>query len=200
MRKLALFAALLSAPLCLGGCLTPSEAIVTDQYVITPQPQAAPVAEQLALTLGIRELEAARPYHISIARMESDGKLSYYNQSIWADYPAAAVTRALRDAIVRTNRFHDAGMAEQMARPDLMLVGYLTAFHEDRTVTPAQAVVAVRLELRQARGTALLWSADLRETEPLATTGAAGLTAAMTAAVERLITQAAGEIAAVPRP
>jgi ABC-type uncharacterized transport system auxiliary subunit len=184
---------------CLSGCLTPNGTLPPDQYLLHAAPQV-PASETLSVTLGIRELESARPYHLQMAHMESVGRLNYYQTATWAEFPAAALTRALHESISRTGRFADAGMAEQMSRPDWMLVGYLNAFQEDRTTTPAQAVVEVRLEMRQARATDLLWSATLREVQALDGEGPAALAKAMDAATVRLISQAVSQIVGVAAP
>lgn len=188
--------AALALALPLGGCLTPAKGTAPDQFLITSQAQVSE-AQTLPLTLGIRDIEAGRPYQLAMAHTDAEGRLNYYQTATWAEFPASAVTRALRDGILKTHRFSDAGMAEQMARPDLMLVGYLNAFHEDRSAAPPQAVVEVRLELRKARSTELYWAGTLREVEPITGAGPSGLASAMNAAVQRLVTAAAQQIAAV---
>jgi len=199
MYRLTALTGLLCVSTCLTGCLSPNGAPPPDQFLLQAAP-AAPIAEALPVTLGIRELESARPYHLQMAHMEADGRLNYYQTATWAEFPAAALTRALHEGISKTGRFKDAGMAEQMARPDWMLVGYLNAFHEDRSTTPPQAVVEVRLEMRQARATDLLWSATLRESQPVEGEGPGALAKAMAAAVERLTATAVTQITAVPAP
>lgn len=183
----------------LSGCLTPSGALPPDQFLLQSAPEV-PQTETLPITLGIRELESARPYHLQMAHADADGRLNYYQTATWAEFPAAALTRALREGIARSGRFLDAGMAEQMARPDWMLVGYLNAFQEDRAATPPQAVAEIRLEMREARATHLLWSATLREVQPMEGEGPGALAKAMDAAVSRLVAQAVTQLIAVPAP
>lgn len=197
-RFTALTGMLLTA-CCLSGCLTPNGTPPPDQFLL-PSRAEVPAAATLPVTLGIRELESARPYHLQMAHTDAEGRLNYYQTATWAEFPAAAVTRALRDALSRSGRFRDAGMAEQMARPDWMLIGYLTAFHEDRSTTPPQAVVEVRLEMREARATDLLWAGTLRETEPLQAEGIQAFAKAMDVALARLVSQATAQLVSVSAP
>jgi ABC-type uncharacterized transport system auxiliary subunit len=198
MNRIAATGVVLAA-LMLPGCLTPAGGALPDQYLLKPQVQAQP-AEATPLTLGLRELESARPYNLSMAHTDADGKLNYYQTATWAEFPAAAITRSLRDGILKSGRFADTGMAEQLTRPDLMLIGYLDGFHEDRSSTPPQAVAEVRLELRRARGINLIWSATLREVEPITGEGPAALATAMNVAVERLVSKAAEGISTATIP
>lgn len=197
-RLIAVFC-VLAGSICLTGCLTPSGATLPDQFLLQTQPAVA-TAERLPLSLGIRELESARPYHLQMAHSDADGRLNYYQTATWAEFPAAALTRALHDGVARSGRFQDAGMAEQMARPDWMMIGYLNAFHEDRASVPPQAVVEVRLEMREARGTSMLWSGSLRETQSLEGEGPAAFAKAMQLAVDRLVAKAVAEVVQVPAP
>jgi len=199
MIRLIATLGVLSGTLLLQGCLTPSGATPPDQFLLQTNPTIA-TAERLPLTLGVRELESARPYHLQMAHSDADGRLNYYQTATWAEFPAAALTRALHEGIAHSGRFQDAGMAEQMSRPDWMLIGYLNAFHEDRSTTPAQAVVDIRLEMREARGTAMLWSGSVREVQPLEGEGPAAFAKAMQAAAERVVAKSVTALIQVPAP
>jgi len=160
------------------------------RYVITsqPRPDALPPT---ALTLGLRPLSSARPYHTSMMFLDTTGRLTSYETAEWAELPEAVLTRALTDALDATGRFEDVGNAADMARPDIILTGDIRSFHEDRGVSPAEAVVELHVAARIAQTKALVWSGLATARVPLTSGGAEGLRAAMEAAV----TQAATEIA-----
>ena len=103
----------------------------------------------------------------------------------------AFIKQALTDALDATGRFEDVGNAADMARPDIILTGDIRSFHEDRGVSPAEAVVELHVAARIAQTKALVWSGLATARVPLTSGGAEGLRAAMEAAV----TQAATEIA-----
>lgn len=179
----------------LAGCLGPRTLLETRQYLLAP-----PVGELSALadsgnTLGIRPLAAALPYDLRMAVLTEEGALGYLPHDKWAERPEEVLTRALADALRATRRFSDVGDAAEMVRPSLILTGELRALRLNRTVSPAVAEVAVRMELRAAREPGVVWSGTLVETEPVPGDNGAGFAEAAKGAAGRLVTRAAGEMA-----
>ena len=168
----------------------------TDPSQIQPA-QPAPIS---TFTLGIRPLPAARPYDSRIAFRGPGNEIAYRGAEEWAEAPAEVITRAITDALASVNVFKDVGNAADMARPDLILTGEVRKFRENRALEVAAAEVEVRLELREAQGTAALWAGTLHVARPLADTSAAALAEAMNTAVAQLAREAAAAISgAVPR-
>lgn len=197
MIRFALTTFVLSLSLALTGCLTPTGGKLPDQFLLRPNPEVSS-ASVTSATLGLRPIEAARPFQLAMAYIEANGGLNYYQSASWAEYPAVVATRALHDALDRTARFADVGMATEMARPNLMLIGYLNSCQENRSSGVGIAEVEIRLELRRAQQVDLLWSATLKQSEPLSGEGPAAFATAMQAALTRLVADAAAQIAALP--
>lgn len=185
--------------LTLGGCLSAGQVAQKRQFLLAPQITAT-AATPSAHTLGVRPLFAARPYTLNMLYIDDEQALLPYVDVFWAEEPDATVTRALRDAIAQSGRFADVGDAAEMARPQYVLTGEVRKYHEERMATPPQAVVEVRLELREARGAHLVWAQTVSATAPLAGERAQDFANAMTAAVATLATKAATAIAEVPLP
>lgn len=180
---------LLLAAACATGTVAPLTRFVIDPSITVPR------AEASERTLAIRELEAGAPYRQPIVYRTEGHILNAYGLDEWSEPPDDMVTQAIKDAIVDSNRFADVGRPLDMVRPDLILTGTLRRFEEDRTVTPREAVVEVRLELRESLGKKNLWSATLTEREPFEGDTRSALAAAMSRAVSRIAEQAATEIA-----
>lgn len=180
--------------LLLAGCIS-KEYTPIRHYVVSPEFRVEPVSPD-GKTLGYRPLEAALPYRLPMAYLEQHHELRFREHAQWADYPADILTRAIEDALKETGRFADVGDAGRMARPDYLLTGIVRRFEEDRTVDPPAAVAEVRLELREARGTEVVWEGLLREQEPVGTDDAGAVAAAMSRAVARIASEAAASIAA----
>lgn len=187
----------LAATFVLTGCLTPSGGAPPDQFLLRPAPLVQQ-ADTVGLNLGLRPVEAARPFQLAMAYSEPDGRLNYYQSASWADYPAKILTRSLQEALDQSGRFGDVGMAAEMTRPDLILVGYLSLCHENRASGAAE--LEVRFELRRALRTELLWASTLKETEPMAGQGPAALASALQSAMSRLVQKAATEIIGAVQP
>jgi len=186
----------LTLAVALSGCalLKPSGPPV-GRYVITaqPRPEALPPTP---LTLGLRPLSSARPYHTSMMFLDDAGRLTPYETAEWAELPEAVLTRALTDALDATHRFEDVGNAADMARPDIILTGDIRSYHEDRSVSPAEAVVELHVAARIAQTKALVWSGMAVARVPLASSGAESLRAAMETAVTQVVTEIAANTAA----
>ncbi|HPJ97868.1 MAG TPA: ABC-type transport auxiliary lipoprotein family protein [Candidatus Hydrogenedentes bacterium] len=185
-------------PLMLGvfaatGCIRPT-VTPTIRYVLKPEiavAQASPTER----SLGIRRFRASALYRTPILYAQ-DHQIHPYPYAEWALNPEDMVTRAITDAIVATGRFRDAGDASNVNRPELMLVGELRRFEADRDASPVVAVCEVRIELREAFGTGLLWADTLVARVPLAEDRVDALPDAMSLAVAQIANKAATEIAA----
>ena len=199
MRIATTFLALLAMSVMLGGCLSAGDVALKRQFLLAPTIAAAP-AQATPHTLGLRPLSAARPYTLSMLYADADGALLPYSEVFWAEQPAAAVGRALRDALAASGRFADVGDAAEMSRPRYLLTGELRVFHEDRAVSPAVARIVVKLELREARADGQLWSGTVSAEKALEADSPTAYAKAMTVALEDLAARAANAVAQVPLP
>lgn len=191
IRRTALFAVVI---LLAGGCLTPSRVALPTRYLLTPACDVTK-AQSSGLTLGIRPIEAARPYRQKIVYREAGHVLRECAGAEWAELPADVATRALTDALVATGRYTDVGNAADMRTPDLVLTAHLRKFDEVRTGNPWTAECEIRFELRNTNDAQSAWSATLSASEPLERNDPSALADAMSRALARVINQAANEIA-----
>jgi len=185
--------------LALAGCFGAQEITPTRYYPVEPDIQVEAV-DAAGLTLGVRQLAAARPYRMPIAYIETGDVLQFRSRDSWSELPADTATRAILDGIRATRRFSDVGDAADMARPDLILTGEVRKFHERRDGAVHLAEVELRIELREARGAALVWADTLGEAIPVSGSGNPALAAAMAEALGNIVNQAAREIAQAPLP
>jgi len=186
--------ATLTAATVLGGCALLEGSPTPNRYLLQPEPAPATYATT-ELTLGIRPLVAARPYALRMVHLDENGMLADYPNDEWALEPEDVVTLALIDALDSTKRFQDAGIAADMARPDIVLTGEVLRFDEDRTLEPHEAVVEIRAAARPAREVDPVWTGTVRVGEPMQGEGAAAFREAMETAIERAAAQVAEAIA-----
>jgi ABC-type uncharacterized transport system auxiliary subunit len=187
----------LMVPILMCGCLTAPKLSPVQIYLVEPKPQVA-AAEPAGKTLGVRQIEAARPYREQIAYRDKGMVLGYYPNAEWAELPAQIVTRALIDALTQSHRFSDVGYAGDLVSPDFILTGELRQFDLVRSTEPWTAAVEVRLELRGAMSPEIVWGQTLSATENLAKNEVSALPEAMSKAVSRVIEQAVAGIDAKP--
>ncbi|MCL4215622.1 MAG: membrane integrity-associated transporter subunit PqiC [Candidatus Hydrogenedentes bacterium] len=140
--------------------------IATTRYVIEPVVDVAP-STTTDLRLGIRAIEPAEPYKQKIKYRTEGLVLGEYANAEWAENARDVVTRALRDAVHKTNAFADVGDAMDMGRPDLVLTGELRRFEEDRTQEPAVVVCELRLDAREPVNGQRVWGATIAVEEPV---------------------------------
>ncbi len=198
-RGLSHLACGLGLLLLVSGCLTSPNIALTRHYALRPE-IVVDAAERIDLTLGMRPLFASRVYGLPMAYLDSAHQMAYRDKAEWAEPPAAAVTRALNDALAATGRFADVGNAADMARPDLMLTGELRIFQENRTLNPPAAEIEARLELRPSRAPGALWAQTIQESIPIESDDPGAFAAAMNQALARLAARAANDIARVAPP
>ena len=149
----------------LPSCATRSY-VATTRYVIEPVVDVAP-SPATNLRLGIRAIEPAEPYKQKIKYRTEGLVLGEYANAEWAENARDVVTRALQDAIHKSNVFADVGDALDMGRPDLVLTGKLRRFEEDRTQEPAVVVCVVRLDVRKPVSGERVWGATVAVEEPV---------------------------------
>lgn len=178
-----------------AGCLGPRTLMETRQFLLAPAPGEAPALADSGNTLGIRPLAAALPYDLRMAVLAEDGTLGYLPHDKWAERPETALTRSLSDMLRATARYADVGDAAEMVRPSLILTGELRALRLNRSVSPAVAEMAVRLELRASREPKAVWTGTLVETEPLEEDSGMDFARAANRAAGRLVARAAAEMA-----
>jgi ABC-type uncharacterized transport system auxiliary subunit len=82
-----------------------------------------------------------------------------------------------------------------MARPDYILIGELRQFHENRGASPSLGEIEVRIEVREARDKAVLWSETVYVSAAMEGMGADALADAMSRALGELATRVADGIA-----
>lgn len=179
------------------ACLSPVKTTPITRYDIEPEINVTAV-EPSTYTLGVRTLEAARPYRQRIVYREAGYVLGEHQKAEWAELPADSFTLALIEAITTTAKFSDIGNASNMNAPDFLLTGQLRRFDEDRTSEPWAAVVEVRLALRPTFGAGDIWSDVVTAKIPLEKNEVTALPAAMSKAVADVVTEVANEIAAQP--
>jgi ABC-type uncharacterized transport system auxiliary subunit len=181
--------------LALAGCLSARNITPTRHYTVDPKVQVER-GKTVDKTLGYRPLEVAQPYERRIAFVTQDHFLGYRDREEWAEKPGDTVTRTIADALANTGCFKDVGDASRLARPELMLTGELRKFQENRTQKPYTAEIEVRLELREARGSGLIWAGTLQAAVPVAGEAkASALADAMAKAVSQVTVDAVKAIA-----
>lgn len=186
--------------LLLGGCVTTPQYVVTTRYLLDPAVEVTPV-ETAPFSLGIRPLEAARPYRQQMVIRETAHRLGAYEHAEWAELPAERLTRALADAVLATQRFQDVGQTFDVGAPDLLLMGRIRRFDEVRTQSPPAAECEIRIELRTGLGREAVWAETLSVSEPIKEGGGPPAFAeAMSRACGRLISDAAKRLSEIPLP
>lgn len=190
MRWVVLAVSLLAA-----GCLTAREFTPTLRYTFTPEIPVVAAGQPADETLAVRPLESARPYKQNIV-YRNGLEIGHYASVEWAELPADAVGRALRDALLASGRYRDVGSALDLTKPTYILTGQLRKFDLVKDIHPWYAEVEVRLEVREALGRRLVWASTLNATEQLDQDEIGALPAAMGRAVSRLIAEAATGITA----
>lgn len=196
-RRLALIGALLLTGLAAAGCgATPEK-----RYLLAPA-ASQPEQEVRARLIGLREADLpAYARDERIYRQGVDGVLAEEGDARWADAPERFVTQHLARGI-------DGAVSADVvaepwppgARPDLTVEVVF-----DRLLADADGVVAaagqLRLSVERSRRRALkLAPFDLKASGPAGAVGAAQVTGAYAAVLDRLAAQIADEVAALPRP
>ena len=188
--------AVLLAITCLAGCLTPKQYVPTARFMIDPE-ITVQHADPTSFSIGIRPLEAGRPYRQQLVRREDDLQLTHYEHAEWADLPRDIVTQALLDAVRLTNRFADVAYSHDMGAPDLLLIGTVRAFEQVQAETGPAALCSIDVQLRAGISRDGVWQAILSSQIPMPEEGPSGLAKAMSRAVASIAAEAANQIAEI---
>ena len=184
-------AAAVAAALLVASCATPTF-VPTVWYVLEPAPQSAP-AQPSELTLGIRPIDAAKPYRQPIVYREGQ-ELGMYPGIQWAELPDAVVTRALTEALAASGRFQDVGIAGDMHAPDLILVGQLRKLDERHDPDGWTAECELHIEVRKALETQVVAADTFGARVSLERNDVAALPEAMNRALAEVVSRAATRI------
>lgn len=149
-----------------ASCLTPKTIKPTQYYTVTPDTVESGDVKS-PLTLGIRPLIAARPYKLEVAYRADPNRLAYLRNAEWAELPGTVVSRALADAITRSNFFQDAGDANDMTRPDAYFTGELRRFEADFARDDPQFVITIVASIRMAGEGNAIWHEHIDVEIPL---------------------------------
>lgn len=185
-----------------AGCnpLAPSTNVQRTRYYAIDPVIKVQQYSPTGLTVGIRPLEYARVYKEPIVYREAPHEVRIYNFDEWTELPRDTMTRAIQDALVKTQRFADVGDAIAMRAPDLILTGELRSFEAVRTEGTPHAHVEVRASLRRSigpEGSSALWSDIVSAEVPLERDDMPGLATAISAAVAQVAESVANAIAGV---
>ncbi|HEY5934474.1 MAG TPA: ABC-type transport auxiliary lipoprotein family protein [Kofleriaceae bacterium] len=122
-------------------------------------------------------------------------RLDYYQYHRWSAAPGVLVGNYLEQALERTGKFRQV-VRELVEGAPVVLGGRVVAIEEvDRSKTKWLGRIVIELALRDAKTSAVLWSAQFEETEPLAAQTPEGLARALSVAMARIVHQAAPAIA-----
>ncbi len=176
-----------------AGCLR-ADYVPTRFYTLTPE-IAAPAAAPGEASVGVRTLDAARPYRDRMMYRDEADALQPYHGVEWAQQPRDAVTTALIDALKASGRFADVGRATDMMGPDFLLLGHIRRFEEDRATSPPEAVVEMALELRDGETRDGVWADSVTARVTMERSGPDALASAMSQAVGQAVEEAAAAIA-----
>lgn len=180
-------------PVLIAGCAAP-EYTPTLYYAIEPVIEVAE-AQPTGASLGMRPIQADRPYRQRMMFRERGHTLHAYFNAEWAKGPSEAAGRALLDAITETGGFGDVSNAADMRRPDYILLGNLRRFEEDRTREEVAAVVEGHLELRRGVDRSVVWTDIIRASHPLEGEGPNAYAEAVSEALGQWASLAAEQIA-----
>lgn len=179
---------------CLGGTFQPDVF-----YALEPNPTVTP-GPSAGKTLGIRGIESSVLLRRPMVYRDTAFRLQTYDGALWADEPARIVTRELAAALRASGRFDDVASATSLTTPDLVLTGAVERFEEVRSAEGRTAVCAVRIDVRTRTGRDLVYGERLEAVVALADDTLEAYAAAMTAALEQVIAEAAAGIAGAVAP
>lgn len=174
------------------GCQRPI-AVPTQYYAVVSSPSVQ-AAQPTGLKLAVRPFDAVTIYRDRVAYRSADHVLTYYDKAQWAEPVAATVTRAIADGLLESGAFADVGSSLDMGRPELILLGEVRRYDEDRTGATPEAVCEVQLELREGSERALVWVGTVSARAPMPGSGPRALAGAMSQALTHAVEQAVPQI------
>lgn len=179
--------------LILPACLTPGEYDPIQYYDLRLDTTVTEAAESTGLKVAVRPLDYARAYKQSMVIRSEGNQLVYDDLNQWAELPREMLTRELVDTLLKTRAFSDVAYSTDISGPHLLIQGELREFD---WIRDGEAVAEMRLDLRDRRSDALLWSDTLRASRPISGDSAAAFANAMSEAVAEILSTAATEIVA----
>ena len=177
--------------LCLAAC---SGKVPETRYYQLAAPEAKSSSGQLVLVIEPLATEGAYDDDRIVYRTTAY-RLDYYQYHRWSASPGVLVGNYLEQALERTGKFREV-VRELVEGAPVVLGGRVVAIEEvDKSKTKWLGRIVIELALRDAKSSAILWSAQFEETEPLAAQTPEGLARAISVAMARIVQRAAPEIA-----
>ncbi|HET7400325.1 MAG TPA: ABC-type transport auxiliary lipoprotein family protein [Usitatibacter sp.] len=185
----------------LPGCSFAPVNVEIQRVTLSKVPEV-PAGQTLDATLLVAIPEAANAYDTTqLAYSTAPYQLAYYAHTEWADTPSNMLHVLLVRTLERTRRFRAVATPPDTGHAEFALHAQLLELRDDFTTDPAQAVVAMRVEL--GAGTRTLAAREFVEREPLREKNPAAGAAAANDAVARLLAEVArfvvAQSAATPR-
>ncbi|HET7403819.1 MAG TPA: ABC-type transport auxiliary lipoprotein family protein [Usitatibacter sp.] len=181
----------------LPGCSLAPVDVQVQRVTLSKLPEV-PAAQTLDATLLVATPEAASAYDTTqLAYSTAPYQLAYYAHTEWADTPANMLHVLLVRTLERTRRFRAVVTPPDTGHAEYVLHARLLELRDDFTTEPAQAVVAMRVEL--GAGTRTLAAREFVEREPLRENNPAAGAAAANDAVARLLGEVARFVVAASR-
>ena len=177
--------------LILTACLSPGEYDPIQYYDLQADPAVPETNENTGLKVAVRPLDYARAYKQPIVVRNASNQIEYDDFNRWVELPREMITRELVDTLLDTGAFADVAYSTDISGPDLLLQGEVRQFD---WVDSKAAVAEMRIDLRNRRSDALLWSGTLRAESPVSGDGAAAFADAMGEAVAEILSTAVAEI------
>lgn len=177
--------------LCLAAC---SGKVPDTRYYQLAAPESRSASGVLVLVLEPLVTEAAYDDERIVYRT-TPYRLDYYQYHRWSAAPGVLVGNYLEQALERTGKFREV-VRELVEGAPVVLGGRVVAIEEvDKSKTRWLGRIVIELALRDAKTSAILWSSQFEETEPLAAQTPEGLARALSVAMARIVHRAAPEIA-----
>ena len=179
--------------LSLPACLSPGEYDPIQYYDLRMDTEVSEAAESTGLKVAVRPLDYARAYKQSIVIRSENNQLIYDDFNRWVELPREIITRELVDTLLETRAFSDVAYSTDISGPNLLIQGELREFD---WIKEGEAVAEIRIDLRDRRSDALLWSDTLSARRPVTGDSASAFASAMSEAVAEILATAAAEIVA----
>ncbi len=125
---------------------------------------------------------------------------NFYQQSFWAEPPAAQLATLLLDHLDCSGRFARVSRGLEAASTDLSLALEIREFRHDARENPGSALIEIRSELYDNRRHKLIATRIFTETESLQSFNAESAVRALSSASGRLIDQIVAWVAEKARP
>ena len=171
------------------GCNFAPVNVETRREALSKLPEVA-ASGTLDATLLVLAPEAAEAYDTpQMAYSKSAYEIAYFARTEWADTPAHMLHALLVRTLERTRRFRAIVTPPYTGRADYARRAQLLELRDDFSTEPAQAVLAVRVELDA--GARTLAAREFIEREPLREKNPAAGVAAANEAAARLLADVA---------